>query len=778
MDPQEELEELVYEYLRFSDQDAKIKSSKKGGAKSNKSPTGGGAPMAKKHKLRLLRNAFDDGDAESFFSLVNQHIPRRKMRYSEELFFNINLYFAIAPIHPFSKLYDRLSGASARQQRYVVAMKRFKGFLERRGKSGDKDPELLVYYGLPFVRTPAEHPSFSHLFSENWLRSLYQDSDRFLVSNTTSTKAPQTPKLLSVFMRLKRESQACRQMQAALENESRKRQNSEDDREVLKRMATKMYELSADLFKKLETAVKRPNHPQADDTYLRLTRNKLTDFNQLISNISARQDHNRSHYDSGSRGSSRSSGRSFGETAVLLASYTSPSPSSAATLKIDNFASSAQLSTAGNWQQNKIQISNDLPTMLSNLPPLDYTAIRSALKRQQQTENADLQTALVLQALRWLLCAPDPAVRKNLLEHFITNDVLGCSEAHSDSSSSSNTGNRISSGGDSGEEDKHAGEQGDNGEREDEGEDESHETNPKSSDRASTGPSAAGIVEQFLSGSVGPLSRESGVRLLNALASYRSGRQYLLQQPSLLPMLLQLAKRQQNDNATRQQCIGALQKFSLRRAPQSVMIRTDVISWSVDLLAEADLLSDYSQEYCSALLMNLSLRSAGKVRCEEDADKILGVLMNLVEHSNPQVRTYVNGTLYSILSRPALRDAAKALGIDRLLEELSSETEPQFQEQIDCILQQLTDSAEAAAAGATLEDASGDDEEEEEEEEEDMGEIEEGERDDELASAIKSENLVGQAVVKQGPALLVSFSSQGGSRAGRRASYPDGVMLS
>lgn len=33
----------------------------------------------------------------------------------------------------------------------------------------------------------------------------------------------------------------------------------------------------------------------------------------------------------------------------------------------------------------------------------------------------------------------------------------------------------------------------------------------------------------------------------------------------------------------------------------------------------------------------------------------------LLEHENLQVRTFVNGTLYSLLSRPILREQAKVL---------------------------------------------------------------------------------------------------------------------
>ena len=84
------------------------------------------------------------------------------------------------------------------------------------------------------------------------------------------------------------------------------------------------------------------------------------------------------------------------------------------------------------------------------------------------------------------------------------------------------------------------------------------------------------------------------------------------------------------------------------------MIENGVIRWIVQILsASTDNLSDYSMEYATALLMNLSLRGKGKDECEQLAPEIniIKVLNDMMEHDNFQVRTHVNGTLYSILER-------------------------------------------------------------------------------------------------------------------------------
>jgi hypothetical protein len=74
-------------------------------------------------------------------------------------------------------------------------------------------------------------------------------------------------------------------------------------------------------------------------------------------------------------------------------------------------------------------------------------------------------------------------------------------------------------------------------------------------------------------------------------------------------VLINILFSQKEDSSLRQNALGALQKFSLRRDAQSIMISLDVIQWIIQTLkTEQESLSDYSLEYTTALLMNLSLR--------------------------------------------------------------------------------------------------------------------------------------------------------------------------
>ena len=108
------------------------------------------------------------------------------------------------------------------------------------------------------------------------------------------------------------------------------------------------------------------------------------------------------------------------------------------------------------------------------------------------------------------------------------------------------------------------------------------------------------------------------------------------------------------------------------------MIDCNVIQWIVKLLSleaqnNQQPLSDYSLEYATALLMNLSLRSRGKTICEnlhQQGISLIKILSDLMEHENLQVRTHINGTIYSVLTRQNLKNEANQLGLGEMLDYL------------------------------------------------------------------------------------------------------------
>ncbi len=77
---------------------------------------------------------------------------------------------------------------------------------------------------------------------------------------------------------------------------------------------------------------------------------------------------------------------------------------------------------------------------------------------------------------------------------------------------------------------------------------------------------------------------EYAVCLINVLASESVGSSYLIKEEGVTPMLIELLVREKGDSNLRQNALGALQKFSLHRKPQTVMIENGMIKWIVNTL--------------------------------------------------------------------------------------------------------------------------------------------------------------------------------------------------
>ncbi|XP_029987346.1 lisH domain-containing protein ARMC9 isoform X2 [Sphaeramia orbicularis] len=206
--------------------------------------------------------------------------------------------------------------------------------------------------------------------------------------------------------------------------------------------------------------------------------------------------------------------------------------------------------------------------------------------------------------------------------------------------------------------------------------------------------------------------RQYMARLINAFASLAEGRVYLSQIPVLLKLLTEALRKEEKDSLTREHVLVALQKLSLRRSQQTAMIADDLIGWLMDELHDSDCLSDYTLEYSAALLMNLCLRTKGKRKCAENAKHVLKVLTDLLGHENHEIRSYVNGALYSILCIPSVRQEAKEMSVEEILRCYSKEENPDLNRQIEFIIKQLNSAEE--------EGPESDDEEEDDDNDEDL----------------------------------------------------------
>jgi len=166
--------------------------------------------------------------------------------------------------------------------------------------------------------------------------------------------------------------------------------------------------------------------------------------------------------------------------------------------------------------------------------------------------------------------------------------------------------------------------------------------------------------------------REFTLKLVNAICSDFQGRRYLLKSPKVIPILIMNLKSEVTDSIIRQNSLGALQKLSLKKETQLTMIEFDLMLWIIQIMKnEKDIMSEYSLEYATALFMNLSLRTKGKKKCE-NSNLTLETLALYLQHHNIQVRTFVNGSLYSLFTRRRLRQQAIDLGIDVMLKRIIS----------------------------------------------------------------------------------------------------------
>jgi len=101
-----------------------------------------------------------------------------------------------------------------------------------------------------------------------------------------------------------------------------------------------------------------------------------------------------------------------------------------------------------------------------------------------------------------------------------------------------------------------------------------------------------------------------------------------------------------------------------------------VIPWLIENLSEPDNLSEYLLEYAAALLMNLCLRTTGRCSLLNETENLLRVLTDLLSHENQNFKTYLNGTLYSVLKMDKFKEKARAMGLKGLLDSYMKREQP------------------------------------------------------------------------------------------------------
>ncbi|KAJ3411667.1 LisH domain-containing protein armc9 [Chytridiales sp. JEL 0842] len=243
-----------------------------------------------------------------------------------------------------------------------------------------------------------------------------------------------------------------------------------------------------------------------------------------------------------------------------------------------------------------------------------------------------------------------------------------------------------------------------------------------------------------------PILVEQLARLLNVMSSESVGRGYLLNgNGGSLEGVVEEFVTGAVDTAAHRNLLGALQKLSLRRSAQSLMNRLGVVDYLLTLLDKTDSLSEYEIEYGVALLMNLCLRTEGRRQCAQEVEKTMSILAVLLENESLQVKTYVNGALYSLLSEPVFRERAKEIGLEAILLSQKSLTDERLVNQVNYVIEKLG-SDEVPDSDTLSED--GEDHEEEEEDEDEEEEYDQDENDSHTFSDPQEDELTGLDLLK------------------------------
>jgi len=98
----------------------------------------------------------------------------------KKLEFYLQIYFVVYRKHP--NIIQNLQNLKMKDndQEFAEAQSEFKKYLDSKGSELSKANEFLAYYALPYIPNPANHPSFKHLFTVDWVQDLKQKLKQFI----------------------------------------------------------------------------------------------------------------------------------------------------------------------------------------------------------------------------------------------------------------------------------------------------------------------------------------------------------------------------------------------------------------------------------------------------------------------------------------------------------------------------------------------------------------------------------------------------------------------
>ncbi|XP_020289094.1 lisH domain-containing protein ARMC9-like isoform X2 [Pseudomyrmex gracilis] len=159
------------------------------------------------------------------------------------------------------------------------------------------------------------------------------------------------------------------------------------------------------------------------------------------------------------------------------------------------------------------------------------------------------------------------------------------------------------------------------------------------------------------------LLQQFTARLLNTLASFRCGRDYLSIGSTIVNMIFTCLDNNHGDGIDSFACdmmVAMLQKLSLRRQQRIYMIESGLLEWLIHHLHDnCHVISLYRLEYATALLMNLSLHRLAQARASKISSLLVSTLLVLLSLDHTSSLPYINGALSNFLCNPVINEEAR-----------------------------------------------------------------------------------------------------------------------
>ncbi|XP_029669682.1 uncharacterized protein LOC115239350 [Formica exsecta] len=161
------------------------------------------------------------------------------------------------------------------------------------------------------------------------------------------------------------------------------------------------------------------------------------------------------------------------------------------------------------------------------------------------------------------------------------------------------------------------------------------------------------------------LLQQFTARLLNTLASFRCGRDYLSVGSTVVNVIFACLDSNYADGVDIFACdmmVAMLQKLSLRRQQRIYMIENGLLEWLINHLHDkCRVISLYRLEYATALLMNLSLHRLAQARASKISSLLVSTLLILLSIDHSSSLPYINGALNNFLNNPVINEEAKKM---------------------------------------------------------------------------------------------------------------------